>query len=106
MSKHTPGPWQINASDVNEICIFVPSELGSYVLVERVGGQVHKGEDGKFSDYSEVVANAFLMLAAPDLLAAANAVIGNTPPAGQPGHVDFGAALAMLREAIAKAEGA
>lgn len=68
MSKHTPGPWLIRDED-GEISVFVPSDRGTeYRLADRIGGEVFKGEDGRFSDYSRVQANARLIAAAPELL--------------------------------------
>jgi hypothetical protein len=37
-----------------------------------------------------------------ELIAAARAVLGDTPPAGQPGHVDFALAIQQLRTAVAR----
>ncbi|NHC53082.1 hypothetical protein [Pseudomonas sp. AU8050] len=68
-TKHTPGPWTLQG-EPESIRIEGPRNRNSrshLVLVERVGGRRY-GAD--FSDLSELVANAKLIAAAPDLLEA------------------------------------
>lgn len=70
MSGHTPGVWMA-VEDDGEIRVEVPSNYGTaYYIAERVGGQVKKDASGKYRDFSEVEANARLICAAPELLAA------------------------------------
>ena len=49
--------------------------------------------------------NAHLVAAAPALYRAVVALIGDTPEAGKPGHVDFADAIKMGKIALAKASG-
>lgn len=71
MSKHTPGPWVVHEGDEIDVRSTNPADLAQapiyYCIAENVGGHVH-GEN--FDDYSEVLANAQLIAAAPDLLEA------------------------------------
>lgn len=69
---HTPAPWLSRDDwEGTEIEIYVPrlDGIGDFVIVEEVGGEIRKDENGEWSDYSEVQANARLIAAAPDLLA-------------------------------------
>lgn len=70
MAKHTPAPWGLEQDDYGEWSIEVPSSshpFGVYQIVERVGGRIYVGED---DPYREQDANAYLIAAAPELLAA------------------------------------
>lgn len=68
--KHTPGPWQFEDQEPNEeIEIFVPAQpCGRYVIAT-----VCYGYDEPFE--SQQRANAKLIAAAPELLAAAQKVL-------------------------------
>lgn len=71
MSKHTPGPWLISRDKFGEINIETSKRGGCvFVIANDVGGEVRKDEKGKWSDKSEVEANARLIEAAPELLEA------------------------------------
>jgi hypothetical protein len=64
------------------------------------------GYESELADLTRWHADALAAQSAmADMIAAANAVCGNTPPAGQSGHVDFGDALTMLQKALARVEG-
>ena len=74
--KHTPGPWEaepVMSDDALDICLVNPvipiEETGWPVLLASVyhGQGVSEGE---------AIANACLVAAAPDLLAACEAVVG------------------------------
>lgn len=105
MIGHTPGPWVVvedkwsgltiesgNARDMAERPV-------RYMLAENIGGKRH-GKD--FDDYSEVEANARLIAAAPDMLAALQA-LDNLQRGGHPHESVITAAWAALDAAIAKA---
>jgi len=91
MSAHTPGPWHYkpHAADSNYMLIFCSSDQHE--------GDTLRGYCGE--------ANARLIAAAPELLAAcvdALALLRTVPDEfAMPDHPVFGA----LRDAIAKAEG-
>ena len=70
--KHTPGPWTLYG-EPEAIRIEGPRTGKSHlVLVELVGGR-RRGEG--YSDLSEVVANAKLIAAAPELLECLSAYV-------------------------------
>lgn len=86
MSGHTPGPWRLAKQ---------PPNIGITVTLYGYGpatlGTIHTGND-------EYIANAILITAAPDMLAALKAVVA----VADRKTIEFDAA----RAAIAKAEGA
>lgn len=59
MSKHTPGPWQVNHSDPTQVCDTDGEQRGCAPLALAVGETI-----------KERTANARLIAAAPDLLEA------------------------------------
>ena len=84
MSKHTPGPWSVYAS-------------------QRRSGHAHHrviGSDGNGICYAEKD-DARLIAAAPDLLAACKSIVGVFES-----HDDVPIYVSKARAAIAKAEGA
>jgi len=102
--KHTPGPWESY-----ETAVFSKSES---LREHRVHGygfgdngficDLDDGEYHEYTDYGEMEANANLIAAAPDLLAACERMIGDfdirlTPTTSQ--------TRKMARAAIAKARG-
>lgn len=126
MTKHTPGPWflpHFARPGVNCRCGYVLSDdgrMGAIATVHCSG----EGEDwqkhGDNPKYAESVANARLIAAAPDLLAALQSLqsfvavmIGRGPdaeipdtiptPLGVP--VKIGAIMRDAAAAIAKADG-
>ncbi|WP_213881255.1 hypothetical protein [Pseudomonas sp. dw_358] len=84
--KHTPGPWVVEVDTWGTTSVKSANEEDlqewpiEYFLAEKIGGHIY-GED--FGDFSEVQANAKLIAAAPDLLAALKqahmALIGYLP---------------------------
>jgi hypothetical protein len=91
MSKHTPGPWHVDAGDY-KYHIYYSREQSDHYFVEVDG-----------DDDDEAKANARLIAAAPDLLAALKALLFNAQHGnGLDAHYRAqGEALV----AIAKAEG-
>lgn len=83
---HTPGPWAANGTTV-----FFPHNLGGF--------SIHRCPDAE--------ANAHLIAAAPDMLAALEAIEGALPAfnaAGDERVVDPGSPRGLVRAAIAKAK--
>jgi hypothetical protein len=103
MSKHTPGPWLQEPGDT-VICIRATAECESYRIAD-VGGMPY------WKRFTETdVANASLIAAAPDLLAALNECASYIiSPLRMTGDTDEAARRAAIferaRAAIAKAEG-
>jgi len=99
-TKHTPGPWTSNAFAREPDCeYFVAGPEGQWLA--DVGG----GED--YVDHSSMDtqrANARLIAAAPDLLAACEAVLDMVESEGR--DTGRGGAFSDMRDAIAKATGA
>lgn len=108
MSNHTPGPWA-TSRECPKIIKLAPDNLGeSNVLISSAHG--HPGS-GFFPSEEEAIANARLISAAPDLLAA---LISERQlrQLGQEPNVHWeslretrGAACSMTEAAIAKATG-
>ncbi|WP_236175946.1 hypothetical protein [Pseudomonas pseudonitroreducens] len=112
MNKHTPGPWGIEHRH-GEINVISCNERDSeekdmgivYVLARDVGGMIH-GE--KFDDRSEVEANARLIAAAPELLAALKLTsdcLAKCLTGGEVSAALAGRALTEASEAVTKATG-
>jgi hypothetical protein len=94
---HTPGPWHLLSEldgdgDILRICqTHAPSPGFHIALVYGHGGDIEHD--------TERTANAHLIAAAPDLLAAAKAIL-------QPGdNTDSAAAWQALAAAVTKAKG-
>ena len=105
-AKHTPGPWEFAEWNAGV------NNTPGFGLIAKCGGPdvtIHtRTLDGNgYVDCTErAMANARLIAAAPDLLAALqtlNLVVGLTPIAGNKGALQE--ACDMARAAIAKAEG-
>jgi hypothetical protein len=107
-AKHTPGPWRANE---RTIC---PRSRKWVQTDVRGGGEVvaicsrtrHTVSD---DDVAEVMANARLIAAAPDLLAACEAAMEFLPKGEYPGGSGQTEAVRvrdLVRAAIAKAKGA
>lgn len=85
MSKHTPGPWfSVNTKDCPNVMT-----NGGFLIAETRGINCE--------------ANARLITAAPDMLAALEAFVGSRKGDGMGWTLD--SLEAMAREAIAKAKG-
>lgn len=99
--SHTPGPWKLDCplTDplLHDVCIGyeVPGQ-GSPIVLASI---YYDEERGECPTLQEANANARLMAAAPDLLAACKAVVDYDIPGR-----DAGSLMQQLRAAIAKAE--
>jgi hypothetical protein len=96
-AKHTPGPWATDRDPDRRFLVYCNDATGS--LVARTGGN---GFEYVNTSDAEQEANARLIAAAPDLLAALKALVakygfGDTLPADHP--------LVGALATIAKAEG-
>ena len=89
-AKHTPGPWVASGRFVG-----VKNQLSHIAEC--------KSKDGYWRDDEMSIANACMIAAAPDLLAALQAVVANAP---EPYCAITRAVDALCRAAIAKATGA
>jgi len=88
-AKHTPGPWTRNRA-INTV------DMGRYSVICPFGADSKK-------HVSEIDANMRIISAAPDLLAALEAIIKMIGPYAGQGRMD--AEIAAARSAIAKAKG-
>lgn len=94
MSKHTPGPWTAFDNDDDGIRVIGVTSRKSDVAHCRRGNEYPLDSRRR---HEEDFANARLMAAAPDLLAALKAVVAFTGAHGGP--------YVKARAAIVKAEG-
>lgn len=104
MSKHTPGPWEIDTvTRPAEICTIhhVPPQGEEKQRWVYVRGAIGYWE----ADANEQLANARLIAAAPDLLQAAKAVVERWDSPRWKEQEHTGTFIDKLRAAIAKAEG-
>lgn len=102
-TQHTPGPWRVTAQydGQPEVCVFAgvgddSAPVAKAHLPTMLGAAINK---------QQAEANAHLIAAAPDLLAAlqvAQAVCGELLQSGDGIHVN---ARRMINAAIAKAKG-
>jgi hypothetical protein len=88
--SHTPGPWDVD-DDTMEIFSITPGHSTGWIA--KVLGN---DDNGRPLTPDEMAANARLIAAAPDLLAACKLAL----TAGDQQYVQF-----ILRDVIAKAEG-
>lgn len=107
MIQHTPGPWRKCGGSTPAYTSIYANR--GYIVWQMADGYAHK-ENGKgiqSPDYEEQAANARLIAAAPDLLAACNDLLDMLEEWDtgfmQPGQ-EFAAVIAA-RNAIAKAGG-
>ena len=108
MSEHTPGPWKIVGEDMR--FVYAPGKDGT----NRFSTHVAPGHIPGYDDEETQQANARLIAAAPDLLAACKSIMRIRDlwlPAGgkvDPEHMNEVRALSamhnMLLDVIAKAE--
>lgn len=96
MSQHTPGPWE-----VDRVKHQGEPELVILSVVSKAGANIANLWSFDPSDY----ANARLVAASPDLLAACNAFLAVMDGEDEPSNEDVERALIATREAVAKAEG-
>ena len=109
-TKHTPGPWRVILDDTGGEfsgwpSVEAPEEIDT-AIVHRAG--FHQRYWGDLSQ-RECIANARLIAAAPDLLAALKFIVEQIDFPGVSTHTlgnyTHGAGMAMGRAAIAAAEG-
>ena len=107
MTKHTPGPWEVYGGA--QVIVRKPNRAGAMVPgnICTVGLSPRQTSFGPRQDYQEALAeraaNARLIAAAPDLLAACRDVLEFLDN-GSPVHP--GCLLEQqIREAVARAEG-
>ena len=97
MSKHTPGPWKVGMAFDNygetEIAIEHMTPAGNLVVAVALGGL--QGQD----------ANARLIAAAPDLLAALQAIVKSLVDQDDEGMIEHAQQMIDARAAIAKSTG-
>jgi hypothetical protein len=92
MSKHTPGPWQIQKLVGKDGTLFVGTDEKGFFTCARVSG----------SDIGNINGNAHLIAAAPELFEALHIAFRRLESYG-PGDNDW--ILDKCLKAIAKAEG-
>lgn len=99
-TKHTPGPWSFDDIMSQGSMVYRRIRTGREEAIGAVSAyKLTKGRD------AEAEANARLIAAAPDLLAAARRVANLNPDAGEIGAGMLRTIVAEARAAIAKAEG-
>ena len=105
-TKHTPGPWIEAAHSTHDIriCAGPPNDRYSVAVVE---GRIFRGSPDPKLATSEGLANARLIAAAPDLLAACQAALRlyGSDAEGANGCASPEELAIDLRAAIAKAGG-
>jgi len=96
MATHTPGPWSVHADSWGIEIRAASGDPRTYLCIaERIGGRRVRREDQSWDD-GEAQANARLIAAAPDLLAALQAL-------KERGHTQ--ATWMLAERALAKATG-
>jgi hypothetical protein len=93
-AKHTPGPWKV-ASFVCHAQTTVMTEAGE-PIAETTGF-------GRMAD--DCVADASLISAAPELLAALSAIVASLAEQDDEGMIEYAEQMIDARAAIAKATG-
>jgi hypothetical protein len=103
-SKHTPGPWSVYVHDDHTECPGIESDVVSIVVFDQeLAGGNQAGVQGR--TVAECRANARLIAAAPDLLAALVAcleIMRQSEPWDRAKAADH---YEIARAAIARAEG-
>ena len=99
-SKHTPGEWMVSNW---QRAVVAPSKLG-LMVAQITTGSVASTVGSSFIDEDEARANAILIAAAPDLLAALKAMLPEANRLDEHLRPSFETCEAA-RSAIAKAEG-
>lgn len=103
MTKHTPGPWLVQQTIPGGSCYIMADSLGlGYPFLASVNHDDIRGNE------AQRLANAALMAAAPDMLAALESFVALLPSSeGLGGHAPIGAFIVMghkARAAITKAK--
>lgn len=75
-AKHTPGPWEITTHGIKEDGMYIPiyAEDGLWISEAKGRGGIPGSKVGP-NNNAEIAANAALIAAAPDLLAALVALV-------------------------------
>ena len=112
---HTPGPWTANFDHQQNACAHVRASNGynevATVFVASEDGDQKRDENGCWPDQPVRDANARLIAAAPDMLAALQELLAVTPAVAPAAGMLAGiverhrAAIDGARAAIAKATG-
>lgn len=101
MSKHTPGPWAV---DADAYPIFIYSESETWPLIDELGNE--EGCKGAFiANTGDNKANARLIAAAPELLEALQAIVKSLVDQDDEGMIEHAQQMIDARVAIAKATG-
>lgn len=106
-AKHTPGPWELQKPLFGEQHIYVHSE--NSVNGKVLSGRQHicvvpyEGKRGALAYHEMFNANARLITAAPDLIAALQVVLRDYAAVHGIGDVEMQPAIYQARAAIAKA---
>lgn len=95
--KYTPGPWHLLESDGTIQVSKSPHHTNDNAIVRWAGF------DSSYLKYEEKVANAKLIAAVPDLLTACKTLLPYATSCSDDECAAQG--VAMIRDAIAKAEG-
>ncbi len=110
--SHTPGPWMVDDQQVVTLAVCHPRRTYGYGCGNDFVCDLNDGEYHQYRNDKEQAANARLIAAAPDLLAALKAILpaagdgyGHNPHAKKPGDCAGCDAVVAARAAIAKAEG-
>ena len=93
--EHTPGPWKIGAHVHDPWTVYVEQSDGEEPGICTTDGSAFTPIDSE----DEQIANARLIAAAPEMLAALKACLNMVNGDGQPPNWDW------IREVVAKAEG-
>lgn len=102
MSKHTPGPWFVRAQDTG---FLIDSPKTKEQPHGRVAAVAQYSYDWAGPMRAEALANARLIAAAPELLAALEVILRDHMAVHGVGDLEMQPALFQARAAIAKATG-
>ncbi|MCK5750298.1 MAG: hypothetical protein KAH44_29035 [Oricola sp.] len=106
-TKHTPGPWRVEDPFGDYLSIVVGDETFDWRFVAHVHTDIEKGPAPKPIGKKRMEANAYLIAAAPDMLAALKAWVAMARDAldqyGVDAHPTELARLEQAEAAIAKA---
>lgn len=97
-AQHTPGPWQVERGPVSRnLCVMSATTW--------ICGQLQSDNETSI-DTAEVIANARLIAAAPDMLAACKSALEFYDAQPKPHQAGEAAILDGLKAALTKATGA
>lgn len=98
MSKHTPGPWEIDEQDYGDELWFGGTGCG----LVTVNGWSNGGRKDQPDEWAQLLTDARLIAAAPELLEALKGMVEHFWIAGSEAEWD---AIQKATKTIAKAEG-